>query len=126
MNFGCAERAELVVISPQTAANSRRSARVGRLNFPMLIDRGNRVAADFGLRIALPADLIELYKTFGNNLAVVNGDNSWTLPMPARFIVDPTGIVVYAEVNPDYSVRPDPRDLLPILETIGRVVGTSK
>jgi peroxiredoxin len=42
--------AELVVISPQTAANSRRSARVGRLNFQLLIDKGNEVAAEFGLR----------------------------------------------------------------------------
>jgi peroxiredoxin len=107
--------AELVVISPQTAVNSRRSIRAANLQFPILIDKGNAVAARFGLRFSLPDDLIALYKSLGNNLPLVNGDDSWTLPMPARYVVDPAGVIRYAEVNPDYSVRPDPQDLLAML-----------
>ena len=115
-----ARGAALVVISPQTAANSRRSTRVRGLQFPILIDQGNHVAAQFGLRFKLPPELIELYKGFGNNLPVVNGDDSWTLPMPARFVIDSVGIVRYAAISADYSIRPDPRDLLPILDTIAQ------
>ncbi|MDP3762384.1 MAG: peroxiredoxin-like family protein [Ramlibacter sp.] len=113
-----ARGAELVVLSPQSAANSRRSTRIAGLEFPMLIDKANAVAAAFGLRFKLPDDLIALYKGFGNDLALANGDDSWTLPMPARFVIDPVGVVRYAEVNPDYSVRPEPRDLLPVLDDI--------
>lgn len=113
-----ARGARLVVISPQSAANSRRSARIAGLGFPMLIDKGNTVAAAFGLRFRLPDDLITLYKGFGNDLSLVNGDDSWTLPMPARFVIDQLGVVRYAEVNPDYSVRPEPSDLLPVLDAL--------
>ena len=109
--------ANLVAISPQTAANSRRSARENKLDFPILSDARNEVAAAFGLRFRLPDDLIDLYKnTFGNDLALVNGDDSWTLPMPARYVIAQNGTIVYAEVNPDYTRRPDPAELLPVLE----------
>lgn len=110
--------ADLVVISPQTAANSRSSTRTTHLELAMLVDKGNVVASEFGLRFRLPEDLIALYRRLGNDLPVVNGEDSWTLPMPARFVIGPDGIIRYAEVNPDYSIRPDPHDLLPVLDRL--------
>jgi peroxiredoxin len=113
--------ATVVAISPQTAANSRRSARDNKLDFAILSDPGNGVAAAFGLRFKLPDYLVALYRDgFKNDLAVVNGDASWTLPMPARFVIDQGGTIAYAEVNPDYTHRPDPSDLLPTLDRLRR------
>ena len=54
--------ASLIAVSPQKAANSRRSARENSLGFPILSDPGNAVAAAFGLRFELPDYLVELYK----------------------------------------------------------------
>jgi peroxiredoxin len=111
--------ANLVAISPQTAPNSRRSARENKLDFPILSDPGNDVAAAFGLRFALPDYLIDLYKNvFKNDLAIVNGDRSWTLPMPARYVIGQNGSIVYAEVSPDYTTRPDPEELFPALRRL--------
>ncbi len=117
---GLRERgAELVAISPQTAPNSRRSQRENKLSFPILSDPGNAVAAQFGLRFTLPDYLADLYKnTFKNDLAVVNGEPSWTLPMPARFVIAQDGTVAYAEVNPDYTRRPDPSALIAVLDRL--------
>ena len=111
--------ARLVAISPQTAANSRRLIREHKLTFAVLSDPGNEVAAAFGLRFKLPDYLIDLYKNgFKNDLAVVNGDASWTLPMPARFVIGRDGKILYAEVNPDYTRRPDPEELIPALQKL--------
>jgi peroxiredoxin len=107
--------ARLVAISPQTAVNSRKSQRQNALGFPILSDPHNDVAAAFGLRYALPDDLVALYKSLKNDLAVANGEASWTLPMPARYVIAPDGTILYAEVNPDYTRRPDPEDMLPAL-----------
>lgn len=107
--------ASLVAISPQIKANSRKSVRQNELSFPILSDSKNDVAAAFGLRFTLPDYLIELYKSFGNDLPKINDDPSWTLPMPARFVIGTDGIITYAEVNPDYTLRPDPSELLPAL-----------
>lgn len=114
--------AGVVAISPQTAANSRRSMRDNKLSFAILSDARNDVAAKFGLRFTLPDDLIALYRDgFKNDLAIVNGDDSWTLPMPARFVIDQSGTIAYAEVNPDYTRRPDPSELMPTLDRLRRL-----
>jgi peroxiredoxin len=109
---------QLVAISPQTPPNSRKSVRQNNLTFPILNDVGGKVAEMFGLRFALPDYLIELYKAFKNDLPAFNGEPSWTLPMPARYVIGPDGVIAYAEVNPDYTQRPDPSELLPVLDAL--------
>jgi peroxiredoxin len=111
-----ARGASLVAISPQTPTNSRKSQRDNKLGFPILSDAGAAVAAAFGLRFALPADLIEVYTQFGNDLPKINDDPAWVLPMPARYVIETDGVIAYAEVNPDYTRRPDPSELLPVLD----------
>ncbi len=109
--------ANVVAISPQTASNSRKSVRTNGLEFPILSDARNNVAAAFGLRFTLPHYLIDLYKQLKNDLPAFNGDDSWTLPMPARYVIARDGTIVYAEVNPDYTLRPEPSDMIPALRT---------
>jgi len=108
--------ANVVAISPQTASNSRKSVRTNGLEFPILSDARNNVAAAFGLRFTLPHYLIDLYKQLKNDLPAFNGDDSWTLPMPARYVIARDGTIVYAEVNPDYTQRPEPSDMIPALQ----------
>jgi peroxiredoxin len=111
--------AQLVAISPQTRPNSRKSQRENNITFPILSDPGNEIADRFGLRFALPDYLVNLYRdTFKNDLARINGDSSWTLPMPARYVIGTDGLVAYAEVSPDYTRRPDPAELLPVLAAL--------
>ncbi|NTZ82466.1 AhpC/TSA family protein [Burkholderia metallica] len=108
--------ANVVAISPQTPVNSRKSVRTNELGFPVLSDVNGQTGADFGLRFALPDYLVELYKNLKNDLPAFNDDPSWTLPMPARYVIGQNGIVLYSEVNPDYTRRPDPSDMFPVLE----------
>jgi len=113
-----ARGASLVAISPQTAANSRKSQRDNQLGFPILSDVGSEVANAFGIRFALPDYLVEVYRSFGNNLPAINDDPSWVLPMPARYVIGSDGVIAYAEINPDYTQRPDPSELLPVLDRL--------
>ena len=43
---------------------------------------------------------------------------NWVLPMPARYVIGTDGIIAYSEVNPDYTHRPDPSELLPVLDRL--------
>lgn len=110
--------ADVVALSPQTEVNSRKSVRQNGLAFPILSDPGGAVADAFGLRFALPDDLVALYKSLKNDLPTFNADPAWTLPMPARYVIAQDGVIAYAEVNPDYTQRPDPSELLPTLERL--------
>jgi peroxiredoxin len=103
----------------QTAANSKKSQRDNHLGFPILTDFKGEVADKFGLRWKLSDELVDLYKDrAGIDLSQVNGEASWTLPMPARYMIGQDGVVAYAEVNPDYTGRPDPSDLFPVLDSM--------
>jgi peroxiredoxin len=114
---------QLVAISMQTAPNSRRSIEQNKLGFPILIDLHGITANAYGLRFALPDYLIDIYKNvFKNDLAVINDDPSWTLPMPARYVIGQNSMIAYAEVNPDYTRRPEPVELLPVLDRLGALV----
>ena len=110
--------ASLVAISPQTPPNSRKSTRENNLTFPILSDEKGQIGEAFGLKFNLPDYLVELYKAFGNDLPVIN-DSDWTLPMPARYVIGQDGTILYSEVNPDYTKRPDPSELFPALDKAG-------
>jgi peroxiredoxin len=112
-------RAELVVLSPELPKFSAELAARHKLAFPILNDRASKIAQAFGLAFTLPDDLKDLYlNSFKNDLAVRNGEPSWQLPMPGRFVIDRTGIIRAADVDPDYTVRPEPASTVDVLKTL--------
>jgi peroxiredoxin len=103
------------VIAPQLEKYSKQVSKKNNLTFPVLSDNENKIATSFGLTFELPMDLREIYSKFGIDLERFNGNLLWTLPMPARFIIDKQGIIINAEVEPDYTIRPEPEDIFKIL-----------
>lgn len=55
---------------------------------------------------------------FGIDLEKANGEATWVLPMPARFIVDRESIIRYAQYDPDTTVRPEPEHTLAVLRSL--------
>jgi peroxiredoxin len=107
--------ASLVVVSQQTAGDSLETQRRNGLSFDSLVDAEGRVAHAYGLRWKLPDELRAVELDCGLDLAVFNGDPSWTLTMPARYVVAPDGMIAYADISPDYTRRGDPSELYPVL-----------
>ena len=98
--------------------HNRELIRSRGLGFEILTDRGNAVATRFGLTFTLPQYLRDIYATFPLDITKYNGDASWTLPMPTRFVIDRRGIIRYAESDPDYTTRPEPEDTLAALRAL--------
>lgn len=107
--------ASLVVVSQQTPENSLETQKFNGLSFGSLVDPGGKVAHAFGLRWKVPDDLRAVELNSGLDLAVFNGDPSWTLTMPARYVVARDGTIEYADISPDYTQRGDPSELFPVL-----------
>jgi peroxiredoxin len=89
-----------------------------KLTFPILWDEQSRVAEAFGVAFVLPEDLRQVYLGFGNDLAVQNGDPSWQLPVPSRFVIDPEGTIVAVQADPDYTYRPEAGTTLDLLRDL--------
>ena len=107
-----------MLISPQLTEHNRAVVEEKNLQVNILSDPGNRVAADYGLRYTIAAELKELYTKFGIDIPAYNGDDSWSLPLPARLIIDGGGVVRYAAINVDYTRRPDPEETLAALRQL--------
>jgi peroxiredoxin len=86
--------------------------------FEMLRDAGNTVAETYGLVFTLPDDLRAIYLKFGIDLAKGNGDGTWRLPVPARFVVDRAGVIRSVDADPDYTRRPEPAATVEILRSL--------
>jgi peroxiredoxin len=108
----------LIAISPQLSEHSRTMVQAKKLTFEVLSDPGNAVAQKFGLVYALPENLRKIYLQFGIDVPKHNGDDSWTLPLAARFIIDREAVIRYAEVEADYTIRPDPEHTLNAIQSI--------
>ena len=88
------------------------------LSYALLRDRGNQAAAAYGLVFTLPPALKEVYLKVGIDLTKANGDASWTLPVPARFVVDRGGVIRSVDADPDYTRRPEPSATLEVLRAL--------
>jgi len=110
--------ATLVMISPQKIEYSRQMMKDKGLSAVMLSDPGNKTAARYGIRYELPEDLKKIYRQFGVDLVEYNADDSGTLPLAARLIIDRQGIVRHADISADYTIRPDPQKTIDALKKI--------
>jgi peroxiredoxin len=110
--------ASLVLISPQLVEHNMAVSEEKGLDAEILSDPGNEVAERYGIRFEVPEDLKKVYQQFKINLEEYNGDESWTLPMPTRLIIDQDSTIRHAEISQDYTVRPDPEDAIVALKEI--------
>jgi peroxiredoxin len=112
--------ATLAVISPQTVQQSFFMRDQHKLRFPLLSDAGNKLARQFGLTYRVPDEQEAIYRRAFVNLPFVNGDDSWELPIPATYVIDREGSVLYASANEDYTERPEPAEIVRILSMVLR------
>jgi peroxiredoxin len=109
---------QIVVLTPELERYTRALHRKLNLTFDILSDLHLKTADQFRLVFTLPDYLRELYKSFGSTLDRFNDEPEYRLPMPARYVIDKQGIIRSADVNADYTIRPEPPDTLAKLRTI--------
>jgi peroxiredoxin len=84
----------------------------------MLLDPHNQLAAQFGLVFTVPEALQQLYRSFGIDLPRYNGDDSWQLPLPARYLIDQKGVIRDVSISIDHTDRPDVEKTLAALKSL--------
>ncbi|MFY9949264.1 MAG: redoxin domain-containing protein [Candidatus Sulfotelmatobacter sp.] len=110
--------ARLVVLTPELERYTRALHKKLNLPFDILTDLHLKTAEQFGLVFTLPDYLRDLYKSFGSTLDRFHDESEYRLPMPARYIVDSNGLIRAADVNADYTIRPEPDETLRQLRTL--------
>jgi len=107
--------AQVVVLTPEVERYTRNLHKKLNLPFDILTDLHLKTAEQFRLVFVLPDYLRDLYKSFGSALDRFHDEPGYRLPMPARYVIDKEGIIRAADVNADYTIRPDPSETLKVL-----------
>jgi peroxiredoxin len=110
--------AEIVVSTPELERYTRALHKKLNLTFDILTDLHLKTAQEFRLVFTLPDYLRDLYKSFGSTLDRFNDEPEYRLPIPARYVIDKEGIIRAAEVNADYTIRPEPSQTVEHLRTL--------
>lgn len=110
--------AQLIAISPQLPDNSLNTSQKNELAYPVLSDSSLAAANAFGIAFELPPELVELYSKAGNDLPTLNGNGQWVLPIPATFVFDAAGNLVFQHVESDYRQRAEPAQVIELLSNL--------
>src|SRR6201988_3463602 len=110
--------AQMVVLTPELERYTRALHKKLNLSFDILSALHLKVGEQFRLVFTLPDYLRELYKSFGSTLDRFNDEPEYRLPIPARYVIDRSGIIRAADLNADYTIRPEPSDTLRQLRTL--------
>jgi peroxiredoxin len=105
-------KANLVVLSPETGDLPRQLKRQLNLELTMLADVDHGVAISYGVLFRVPEETKEHYARQGYDFGHRHGSSEWMLPIPATFVIDQDGVVRGSFVEPDFTIRQEPSDIL--------------
>jgi peroxiredoxin len=97
-------------------SSSRVSEEYG-LKFPIVDDADGRVAEAFGIR-RTASEWAQIEEELGSVVRTFRDGQPWILPMQARYIVGPDGVIAHCDIVFDYNERTSTAGLIPILERL--------
>lgn len=106
-----AQGAIFIALTPELPDYSLSTKEKHHLQFEVLTDLNNEVARSYGLVFTLDEATATRYEQ-GFGLSAYNGNHLNQLPMPATYIIDQKGVIQYAFVNPDYTQRANPEEVI--------------
>src|SRR5919108_5072339 len=110
--------ARIVALTPELERYTRNVHKKLKLKFDILTDLHLKAAEQYRLVFVLPDYLRDLYKSFGSTLDRFHDESEYRLPMPARYVIDQEGIIRAADVNADYTIRPEPHETVRLLQLL--------
>ncbi|MDX2156057.1 MAG: peroxiredoxin-like family protein [Hyphomicrobiaceae bacterium] len=110
--------ARLIAVTPETPDNALTTAEKNDLAFTVLSDEHGRLADALGIRFELSDAVKAYFVKAGHDLPSRNGNDRWSLPMPATYVVEKGGRIALAFVDPDYRKRLEPSEAVAALAAL--------
>lgn len=104
----------LVAITPQLPDGTLSMTEKHGLEFSVLTDLGNKYAKELGLLMPMPDYLRPVLGAggLGHDFEKLNGDDSFTLPVPATLLIGKDGVVRNAFVESRFQKRAEPEVIM--------------
>lgn len=98
--------ASVVAVTPEVPEYIAKSVEKTSASFPILHDNGLKIMKNYDVSYKLDDKTANRYKRLNIDLNEINGDvNRENLPVPAVFVINKQGVIVYRFFDPDYTNR---------------------
>ena len=104
--------AELVAVTPELEENVSKTITKTGAKYPILHDEGLKIMKTYDVAYAVDSVWTARYMKFGVDVAKNNGSNGNNLPVPAIYVIDRKGIIVYRFFEPDFKIRPSVAEMV--------------
>jgi len=105
--------ASLLIITPEKQEIIKKTILKTSITVSILYDKNYKIMRQFDLSFIPSKGLRMLYnKVLRANLKNAHSDDSETLPVPATFIIDTDGKVIWRHFNRDYKRRSKVREII--------------
>jgi len=111
--------ATVVAVSPEKPEYLDKTAQKTGARFTLLHDENYKIADAYDVTF-LPGNMTRvMYNTMlGANLKEAHSDDSQRLPIPATFVINTKGKIVWRHFDPDYKKRSTTEDIVAALSSI--------
>jgi peroxiredoxin len=107
--------ATLVAVSPEMPVNIGKTIEKSKASFPILFDDSLKIMKQYDVAFSVDKTTIEKYKGYGIDFTQANGSNGANLPVPAVYVINKKGIIVYKYFDKDYRNRASVAQILSYL-----------
>ena len=113
LNLFTEKGAQVVAITPEASEGINKTVEKTGAVFPILFDEDMKIAKAYRVAYEVDEKTQSRQKSFGNDLLAVNHQRERaSLPVPAVYIVNKEGSIIYRFFEEDYKKRPWVKDLL--------------
>ena len=108
-----AKGAKVLTITPEKEENITKTITKTKASFSILHDEGLQIMKSYDVAFKVDDKTIETYKKYGIDFSDANGvSNGANLPVPAVYVINKEGKIVYKYFDTDYRKRSSVKDIL--------------
>src|ERR1700749_3841025 len=98
--------AYVIGVTPETRENIDKTIEKTHASFSMVQDKGYKIMKAYGVNYTVDPDLYAKLKGYGVDLEKNNGNTDHVLPVPATYVIDQSGKLIFAHFDKDFTKRP--------------------
>jgi len=107
--------AYVIGVTPETGENINKTIDKTHASFSIIQDKGYAIMKAYDVNYVVDDALNSKLKSYGIDLEKNNGNADHVLSVPATYVINPSGKIIYVHFDKDYTKRPSVSSILAVL-----------
>lgn len=107
--------AYVIGVTPETSENINKTIDKTHASFSIIQDKDYRIMKEYGVNYTVADVTLSQLKNYGVDLERNNGNKDHVLPVPATYVIDHSGKIIYVHFDKDYTKRASVSSILTAL-----------